>query len=245
MLFISSIFFLSAIGGSYEQTIEPNQQEVYVDEGSNVHLSCNYTSADYLLWYKQPPGSAPQYLLRILHSSGTEFRDDTLDLRFSGKQNEDKIRVDLEISSAEVTDSALYYCALRPDANNWKVIFGAGTKMIIETKDHSEPKYYNLNKENTNACLATEFSSHSATNKTGLPWREASRVKGDSYYSQVALINNNETCENGSPSKNGDNWPLKTDRKTNFLSLTILGLRILFLKTIIFNVLMTLRVWMS
>uniref|UniRef100_A0AAY5KNU2 Ig-like domain-containing protein n=1 Tax=Esox lucius TaxID=8010 RepID=A0AAY5KNU2_ESOLU len=94
------------------QTIEPNQHEVYVDEGSNVHLSCNYTSADYLLWYKQSPGSAPQYLLRILHSSGTEFRDDTLDLRFSGKQNEDKTRVDLEISSSEVTDSALYYCAM-------------------------------------------------------------------------------------------------------------------------------------
>lgn len=35
------------------------------------------------------------------------------------------------------------------------------------------------------------------------------------------------------------------DAKINFLSLTILGLRILFLKTIVFNVLMTLRLWMS
>uniref|UniRef100_A0A3P8XYU9 Uncharacterized protein n=1 Tax=Esox lucius TaxID=8010 RepID=A0A3P8XYU9_ESOLU len=114
------------------------------------------------------------------------------------------------------------------------------------TEDHSEPKYYNLNKENTNACLATEFSSHSATNKTGLPWREASRVKGDSYYSQVALINNNETCENGECLNVARYHKLKSQHfTTNFLSLTILGLRILFLKTIIFNVLMTLRVWMS
>uniref|UniRef100_A0AAY5L1X2 Ig-like domain-containing protein n=1 Tax=Esox lucius TaxID=8010 RepID=A0AAY5L1X2_ESOLU len=84
-----SIFFA---GGSYEQTIEPNQHEVYVDEGNNVHLSCNYTSANSLLWYKQSPGSAPQYLMIIL----------------------EKTQVDLYISSAEVTDSALYYCALRP-----------------------------------------------------------------------------------------------------------------------------------
>ncbi|KAG5285566.1 hypothetical protein AALO_G00004860 [Alosa alosa] len=34
------------------------------------------------------------------------------------------------------------------------------------------------------------------------------------------------------------------DPKLNFLTLSVLGLRILFLKTIVFNVLMTVRVWM-
>uniref|UniRef100_A0A674F3G4 Ig-like domain-containing protein n=1 Tax=Salmo trutta TaxID=8032 RepID=A0A674F3G4_SALTR len=51
-----------------------------------------------LLWYKQSPGS----------------RADSLDSRISGKLNKEKTRVDLDITSAEVTDSALYYCALRP-----------------------------------------------------------------------------------------------------------------------------------
>uniref|UniRef100_A0A674F486 Ig-like domain-containing protein n=1 Tax=Salmo trutta TaxID=8032 RepID=A0A674F486_SALTR len=96
------------------KTIEPNQQEVYAEVGSNVLLSCNYSSADSLLWYKQSPGSAPQYLLLILDSTGTEHRDNSLDPRFSGKLNKEKTRVDLEISSAKVTDSALYYCALTP-----------------------------------------------------------------------------------------------------------------------------------
>uniref|UniRef100_A0A674F526 Ig-like domain-containing protein n=1 Tax=Salmo trutta TaxID=8032 RepID=A0A674F526_SALTR len=109
MLFIWSLIMFSVIGGSYEQTIEPNQQEVYAEVGSNVLLSCNYSSADSLLWYKQSPGSAPQYLLLIPHYSGIGQRADSLDSRFSGKLNKEKTRVDLEISSAEVTDSALYY----------------------------------------------------------------------------------------------------------------------------------------
>ena len=36
------------------------------------------------------------------------------DKRFSTKLTENKTGVDLEISSAVVTDSALYYCAVRP-----------------------------------------------------------------------------------------------------------------------------------
>ncbi|XP_013995564.1 T cell receptor alpha chain MC.7.G5 [Salmo salar] len=114
MMFIWSFIMFSVIGDTYEQNIEPNQHEVYAEVGSNVLLSCNYSSADSLLWYKQSPGSAPQYLLLIPHYSGIEQRADSLDSRFSGKLNKEKTRVDLEISSAEVIDSALYYCALRP-----------------------------------------------------------------------------------------------------------------------------------
>uniref|UniRef100_A0A4W5L0Y4 Immunoglobulin V-set domain-containing protein n=1 Tax=Hucho hucho TaxID=62062 RepID=A0A4W5L0Y4_9TELE len=101
-----NVHFYTFAGDSYEQTIETNQHEVNAEVGSNVLLSCNYSSADSLLWYKQSPGSAPQYLLLILHSTGTG--DDSLDSRFSGKLNKEKTRVDLEISSVDVTDSALY-----------------------------------------------------------------------------------------------------------------------------------------
>ena len=87
---------------------------MYAEVGSNVLLSCNYSSAESLLWYKQSPGSAPQYLLLIPHYSGAGQRADSLDSRFSGKLNKEKTRVDLEISSAEETDSAMYYCALKP-----------------------------------------------------------------------------------------------------------------------------------
>nr|ACI67224.1 T-cell receptor alpha chain V region CTL-L17 precursor [Salmo salar] len=242
MLFIWSLIMFSVIGGSYEQTIEPNQHEVYAEVGSNILLSCNYSSAYNLLWYKQSPGPAPQYLLLIPHSTGTEYRDDSLDSRFSGKLNKEKTRVDLEISSAEVTDSALYYCALRP-LGSYKIIFGTGTKVIVNSREKHEPSYYTLNSSNTTACLATDFSAHKAnSNSEVFNNTEATRVKGDSYYSQVALEKN---CTKDGSEKCEANWYFDTDAKINFLSLTILGLRILFLKTIVFNVLMTLRLWMS
>ncbi|CAB1326145.1 unnamed protein product [Coregonus sp. 'balchen'] len=82
---------------SFQQTIQPNHHEVYREEGSNVQLSCNYSSSYSVLWYKQYPGTAPQFLLFIHHASRTV-----------------KTRVDREISSAEVTDSVLYYCAVKP-----------------------------------------------------------------------------------------------------------------------------------
>nr|ACM08765.1 T-cell receptor alpha chain V region CTL-L17 precursor [Salmo salar] len=241
MMFIWSFIMFSVIGDTYEQNIEPNQHEVYAEVGSNVLLSCNYSSADSLLWYKQSPGSAPQYLLLIPHYSGIEQRADSLDSRFSGKLNKEKTRVDLEISSAEVIDSALYYCAL--NTGN-KLTFGVGTQLIIQSREKHEPSYYTLNSSNTTACLATDFSAHKAnSNSEVFNNTEATRVKGDSYYSQVAL-EKNCTKEDGSE-KCEANWYFDTDAKINFLSLTILGLRILFLKTIVFNVLMTLRLWMS
>ncbi|KAJ7983866.1 hypothetical protein DPEC_G00370390 [Dallia pectoralis] len=117
MWLICSIILSSAIGVSDEQTIEANQHEMYTLVGSNIHLSCNYSSQnpqDNLLWYKQSPGSAPQYLLLIQGYSGKVTNAEPLDNHLSGERNEEKTRVDLVISSAEVTDSALYYCALQP-----------------------------------------------------------------------------------------------------------------------------------
>ncbi|KAJ8011938.1 hypothetical protein DPEC_G00063510 [Dallia pectoralis] len=131
--------------------------------------------------------------------------------------------------------------------NNIKITFGSGAKLIVLSKEKKNPKYYKLNRDETTACLATDFSAHNATEddtRYNLKWGEAGRVKGESEYSQVALIDQEDTC-NETIALGKTDWPFDTDPKTNFLSLTILGLRILFVKTIIFNVLMTLRLWMS
>nr|ACM09136.1 T-cell receptor alpha chain V region 2B4 precursor [Salmo salar] len=226
------------------QTIEPIREEVYAPAGSNITLSCTYSSAVSLQWYLQDPGSPPQYILLILHGAGSPSRAPSLDPRLSVKLNDEKNRVDLEISSAKEKDSAMYYCALTMTQTSRKVIFGTGTKLIVEIREKHEPSYYTLNSSNTTACLATDFSAHKAnSNSEVFNNTEATRVKGDSYYSQVAL-EKNCTKEDGSERCEA-NWYFDTDAKINFLSLTILGLRILFLKTIVFNVLMTLRLWMS
>uniref|UniRef100_A0A672Q6S5 Ig-like domain-containing protein n=1 Tax=Sinocyclocheilus grahami TaxID=75366 RepID=A0A672Q6S5_SINGR len=57
------------------------------------------------------PGSAPEFLMLILHSTGKVSQMSEIvdrDPRFSGKVNEEKTHVDLEISSAKLTDSCSY-----------------------------------------------------------------------------------------------------------------------------------------
>ncbi|KAG7271811.1 hypothetical protein CRUP_017057 [Coryphaenoides rupestris] len=64
---------------------------------------------------RQYPGEPPQFLLYITGIGNTKTADSLVsDKRFSTELTEEKTVVDLKISSAAVTDSALYYCALRP-----------------------------------------------------------------------------------------------------------------------------------
>ena len=87
--------------------------------GTSVSLSYTLskiaTGSDYFFWYRQYPGEPPQFLLYI-SGFGINRTAESLgsDKRFSTELTEEKTGVDLTISSAAVTDSALYYCALRP-----------------------------------------------------------------------------------------------------------------------------------
>ena len=86
-------------------------------DGDTVTLSYNFsktaTAGDYFFWYRQDSGKKPEFLLLI---SGFEssIKTSQLNNRISANLNVGKDRLDLIISSAEVTDSALYYCAVRP-----------------------------------------------------------------------------------------------------------------------------------
>ncbi|KAL0153918.1 hypothetical protein M9458_050767, partial [Cirrhinus mrigala] len=82
-------------------------------EGDNVTLSCNYSgSARGVQWYRQYAGSPLQFL--ILEYSGVTIEANPPVPGININHRKTEIHVDLEISSAAVTDSALYYCALQP-----------------------------------------------------------------------------------------------------------------------------------
>uniref|UniRef100_A0A671PBZ6 Ig-like domain-containing protein n=1 Tax=Sinocyclocheilus anshuiensis TaxID=1608454 RepID=A0A671PBZ6_9TELE len=95
---------------SFANTIQPLYSEKHVVRGTNVILSCNYSGdVNNLQWYRQYPGSRPEHLILV-----TEYSEPDLSRRLSAKATKDLKQVHLTISSAEETDSAVYYCALQP-----------------------------------------------------------------------------------------------------------------------------------
>ncbi|KAL0152131.1 hypothetical protein M9458_052562, partial [Cirrhinus mrigala] len=66
----------------------------------------------YLHWYRQYGRSKPEFLV-LTYSSAKEAKRSVIDPRFT-VNNTKREHVDLKISSAAVSDSALYYCALQP-----------------------------------------------------------------------------------------------------------------------------------
>ncbi|KAK7159412.1 hypothetical protein R3I94_005668 [Phoxinus phoxinus] len=110
-MFLLCWISLLFIGNSSANTIQPLSSENHVFRGQNVILSCNYSvDVNNLQWYRQYPGSRPEHLILI-----TEYSDPPdPSLRLSAKATKESKRVDLMISSAEVSDSAVYYCALQP-----------------------------------------------------------------------------------------------------------------------------------
>ena len=100
------------LGVSCEE-LTPVQKEENSLEGSSVTLSCRYSkgSADYFFWYRQYSGKPPEFIISHLESG--EIMQNT-NSGLSVSISEDKTKMVLQISSAAVTDSALYYCAVRP-----------------------------------------------------------------------------------------------------------------------------------
>ncbi|XP_031665539.1 uncharacterized protein LOC116358547 [Oncorhynchus kisutch] len=109
---LCTVTLLSALtGDSFQQTIQPNQHEVYGEEGSNVQLSCYCSSAYSVLWNKQYPGSVPQYLLLIHHASRTVVRAKPPYTHFPIKLTREKTCGSGDLL-AEVRDPALSCCAV-------------------------------------------------------------------------------------------------------------------------------------
>ena len=99
---------------------------MFSSEGQTVTLSCNYSvKADNLQWYRQDPGSAPQFLLLITDTKNpTVVEAKPPKPRLTAELNNERKQVDLVISSAAVTDSAVYYCALQPTVTgNTKTLY--------------------------------------------------------------------------------------------------------------------------
>uniref|UniRef100_A0A8K9XAX2 T-cell receptor alpha/delta variable 15.0 n=1 Tax=Oncorhynchus mykiss TaxID=8022 RepID=A0A8K9XAX2_ONCMY len=105
MCFNHFYYLISSAGMVCGDSVTPDKEEYTPTEGSSVSLRCTYEtkrSNIYLYWYRH---YSPQLLVM-------EYADITPGFILNHDKNAK--RTDLKISSAEVTDSAMYFCALRP-----------------------------------------------------------------------------------------------------------------------------------
>uniref|UniRef100_A0A665V435 Ig-like domain-containing protein n=1 Tax=Echeneis naucrates TaxID=173247 RepID=A0A665V435_ECHNA len=98
-----------------DNVVQP-QGDVTAAEGEAVTLHCGYNSSrngPSLYWYRQDGNQSPKFILSRfkLDEGNTEehFKE-----RFSSSLNSDLRSVPLKIQKLQVSDSAVYYCALQP-----------------------------------------------------------------------------------------------------------------------------------
>ncbi len=108
-----SVMCLLLTGLVAGDNIEPDKGiDKISEERETVKLSCSYsTSSEYvwLYWYREYPNREPQYLL--LKGARSRSGDHTSDGRF--KSATTRTSTELTITDVRLSDSALYYCALR------------------------------------------------------------------------------------------------------------------------------------
>uniref|UniRef100_A0A8D0B0A2 Ig-like domain-containing protein n=1 Tax=Sander lucioperca TaxID=283035 RepID=A0A8D0B0A2_SANLU len=130
----------SSLGNTMEDDITASSAEVFSSEGRSVTLSCTYSvKANNLQWYRQDPGSAPQFLLLITDTTSPSVVEaKPPHPRLNATLNKEKNQVDLKIISAEVSDSAVYYCAVQPTVTgNTKTLY----KNLWSKRQHNTPQH--------------------------------------------------------------------------------------------------------
>ncbi|XP_064820536.1 immunoglobulin lambda-1 light chain-like [Oncorhynchus masou masou] len=112
-------------------TQTPSVLTVSTKGTATFHCDITKDESNYVIWYKQVPGGAPQYVLRFHHtySSPNEYGSGFSSDRFTSKATSDK-DYQFIISNVEETDSAVYYCHTWD--NSVKVhVFGQVSKLIV------------------------------------------------------------------------------------------------------------------
>uniref|UniRef100_A0A4W3GNZ1 Ig-like domain-containing protein n=1 Tax=Callorhinchus milii TaxID=7868 RepID=A0A4W3GNZ1_CALMI len=96
-------------------SVAQSETSVTMTEGGEVTLHSNYSTSlsSYCLnWYRQRPEKQPEYILQRCTNT-YEHKENFAKIRFSDELQISKKSSKLTISQLELSDSALYHCAIR------------------------------------------------------------------------------------------------------------------------------------
>lgn len=98
-----------------EDTVTQPEGDASVFKGHTATINCTFERSNfsnyYLFWYKQKDADSPKYMLRR-DTFGTENNSPDFDKsRFDAEIKKNSVY--LKIQDVRVSDSAVYYCALR------------------------------------------------------------------------------------------------------------------------------------
>uniref|UniRef100_A0A8C1EAC8 T-cell receptor alpha/delta variable 23.0.1 n=2 Tax=Cyprinus carpio TaxID=7962 RepID=A0A8C1EAC8_CYPCA len=107
---------INCVSGGFADRIGSSEgvTKIIREEGESVTLSCTYETNSndiWLYWYRQYPNREPEYLL---------YKGNIADKRFRSTTSQSS--TELIIEKAALSDSALYYCALRVAHSSLSVI---------------------------------------------------------------------------------------------------------------------------
>uniref|UniRef100_A0A8C1NB74 Ig-like domain-containing protein n=1 Tax=Cyprinus carpio TaxID=7962 RepID=A0A8C1NB74_CYPCA len=116
-LVIITLFFTAHYFECWGQDkVEQLSREMTANEAAQIMLLCNYSTSSYNsyhYWYKQLENKSPTFILSEF-TLGKGTTEDEFKERFSATLNSTSRTVPLVIKNLRVSDSAVYYCALRP-----------------------------------------------------------------------------------------------------------------------------------
>uniref|UniRef100_A0A671TZ42 Ig-like domain-containing protein n=1 Tax=Sparus aurata TaxID=8175 RepID=A0A671TZ42_SPAAU len=120
-----SMFFLSLLPSHSDRVIQPTG-DVIAAEGDTVTLGCTFETSDSgptLFWYKQDGNNSPKFILsRFQRDEGNT--PDEVQERFSSTLDSTSKSVPLKIQKLQLSDSAVYYCAVKPTVTgNTKTLY--------------------------------------------------------------------------------------------------------------------------
>lgn len=266
----SGLVILLILRGTNGDSVNQTEVPVVLPEEAPMTLSCAYEtldSAPYLFWYVQYPNRAPQLLLK-----GSTANPRAEEQGFQATLVKSDKTFHLQKRSVQTSDSAVYYCAVtRP--SSYQLIWGSGTKLIIKPDiKNPDPAVYQLKgpkSNNISVCLYTDFQMNTTkdsepavfslsrtvfnSNTTVLDmgalgsksnglvaWSKSTDFECQSTFQQEFYPNSGISCDAKLVEKS-----FETDMNLNLQNLSVMGFRIILLKMVGFNLLMTLRLWSS